>query len=84
MQWQLQDAKQRFSELVRRAEADGPQVVTRHGRDVVVVIATDDFRHLQADPPDFRGFLIAAPDLASLDILRDLTPARITNPPNDP
>jgi prevent-host-death family protein len=84
MQWQLQDAKQRFSELVRRAEADGPQVVTRHGRDVVVVIATDDFHHLQADPPDFMGFLTAAPDLASLGIQRDSTPARITDLPNEP
>ena len=37
MSWQLQEAKQRFSELVRRAEKEGPQVVTRHGEEVVVV-----------------------------------------------
>jgi len=36
--WQLQEAKQRFSELIRSVEADGPQVVTRHGEDVAVVI----------------------------------------------
>ena len=31
--WQLQEAKQRFSELIRSVEAEGPQVVTRHGED---------------------------------------------------
>lgn len=36
MAWQLQEAKQRFSELVRKAESEGPQVVTRNGREVVV------------------------------------------------
>jgi len=37
-QWRLQDAKARFSEVVRRARAEGPQRVTLHGRDAVVVI----------------------------------------------
>ena len=37
MSWQLQEAKQKFSELVRRTLEEGPQVVTRHGEEVVVV-----------------------------------------------
>lgn len=45
--WLLQDAKARFSELVRRVHSDGPQHVTVHGRDEVVVIAAEDFRRLQ-------------------------------------
>lgn len=45
--WPLQDAKARFSELVRRVHSDGPQHVTVHGRDEVVVIAAEDFRRLQ-------------------------------------
>ncbi len=45
--WLLQDAKARFSELVRRVHSHGPQHVTVHGRDEVVVIAADDFRRLQ-------------------------------------
>lgn len=45
--WVLQDAKARFSELVRRVHSEGPQHVTIHGRDEVVVIAADDFRRLQ-------------------------------------
>ncbi|MDM0005315.1 type II toxin-antitoxin system Phd/YefM family antitoxin [Variovorax sp. J22G73] len=45
--WPLQDAKARFSELVRRVRSEGPQHVTVHGRDEVVVIAAEDFRRLQ-------------------------------------
>lgn len=44
--WRLQDAKARFSELVRLAHSDGPQHVTLHGRDAVVVIDADEFRRL--------------------------------------
>ena len=45
--WRLQDAKARFSELVRLAHSDGPQHVTLHGRDAVVVIDANEFRRLQ-------------------------------------
>lgn len=45
--WLLQDAKARFSELVRRVRSEGPQHVTVHGRDEVVVIAVEEFRRLQ-------------------------------------
>ncbi len=45
--WVLQDAKARFSELVRRAHSEGPQHVTVHGRDEVVVIAAEEFRRLK-------------------------------------
>lgn len=44
--WLLQDAKARFSELVRKVRSEGPQHVTVHGRDEVVVIAADEFRRL--------------------------------------
>ena len=47
--WVLQDAKARFSELVRRVRSEGPQHVTVHGRDEVVVIAAEEFRRLQGD-----------------------------------
>ena len=45
--WRLQDAKARFSELVRLAHSDGPQHVTLHGRDAVVVIDAAEFQRLQ-------------------------------------
>lgn len=47
--WLLQDAKARFSELVRRVRSEGPQRVTVHGRDEVVVISAEEFRHLKGD-----------------------------------
>jgi prevent-host-death family protein len=48
-QWPLQDAKARFSELVRKARNEGPQHVTVHGRDEVVVIAAEEFRRLRGE-----------------------------------
>src|SRR5262252_9379422 len=47
--WLLQDAKARFSELVRKVRSEGPQHVTVHGRDEVVVIAAEEFRRLKGD-----------------------------------
>ena len=47
--WLLQDAKARFSELVRRVRSEGPQHVTVHGRDEVVVISAEEFRRLKGD-----------------------------------
>ncbi|MBM3563339.1 MAG: type II toxin-antitoxin system Phd/YefM family antitoxin [Alphaproteobacteria bacterium] len=45
--WVLQDAKARFSELVRRVRSEGPQHVTVHGRDAVVVVSAEEFHRLK-------------------------------------
>ncbi|RNJ50606.1 type II toxin-antitoxin system Phd/YefM family antitoxin [Methylocystis hirsuta] len=47
--WLLQDAKARFSELVRRVRSEGPQHVTVHGRDAVVVVSAEEFRRLEGE-----------------------------------
>jgi prevent-host-death family protein len=47
--WLLQDAKARFSELVRRVRSEGQQRVTVHGRDEVVVISAEESRRLKGD-----------------------------------
>ena len=44
--WKLEDAKARFSEVVRRARSEGPQRVTVRGRDAVVVISTEELEQL--------------------------------------
>lgn len=44
--WPLQDAKAHLSELVRRAEAEGPQHVTIHGRDAAVIVSKSDYERL--------------------------------------
>ena len=62
MSWQLQEAKQRFSELVRRTLEEGPQVVTRHGEEVVVVVPAKEYRRTDEKKPDFKEFLMNAPE----------------------
>lgn len=70
MSWQLQEAKQRFSQLVRATLEEGPQVVTRHGEEVVVVISAQDYRRAQEQKPDFKEFLLNGPDISQLDLDR--------------
>lgn len=62
MSWQLQEAKQKFSELVRRTVEEGPQTVTRHGEEIVVVVPAEEFRRLTGDKPNFKEFLMSAPE----------------------
>jgi antitoxin Phd len=44
--WQLQTAKARFSEVFRRARAEGPQYVTRQGKEAVVILPAEEFERL--------------------------------------
>jgi prevent-host-death family protein len=45
--WALQDAKARFSELVRKAKTEGPQRITVHGREEVVVVSVEEYRRVK-------------------------------------
>jgi prevent-host-death family protein len=74
--WQVQEAKQRFSELVRRTLEEGPQVVTRHGEEVVVVVAADEYRRSQQARPDFKEFLMSGPPFDDLELERSTEPQR--------
>ena len=64
-EWKLQDAKNRFSAVVREAMAGYPQRVTRHGKPAVVVLATADYERLQrledANAPTLQELLLAIP-----------------------
>jgi prevent-host-death family protein len=75
--WLLQDAKARFSELVRRVHSEGPQHVTVHGREEVVVISAEGFRRLKGG---LTGQALFAAMQASPDRDIDLTPARGPSP----
>lgn len=70
MVWQVQEAKQRFSEVVRRALSEGPQVVTRHGEPAVVVVAADEYQRLLGQPLDLAAFLLdpSGPRFDDLDL----------------
>jgi antitoxin Phd len=68
--WKLQDAKARFSEVVERALASGPQVVTRHGANAVVVISYDEF--VKSTPvEDFKSFLLSSRGVSDLPLTRE-------------
>lgn len=73
--WQLQEAKQRFSQLIRAVESQGPQIVTRHGKDIAVVIEVEDYHRIRGGD-DFKKFLCSVPDLEGIGIVRDEQPAR--------
>lgn len=48
--WALQDAKARFSEVVRKAKTEGPQRITVHGREEVVVVSVEEYRRIKGQP----------------------------------
>ena len=64
-EWKLQDAKNRFSAVVREAVAGYPQRVTRHGKPAVVVVAVDEYERLrrleEVTAPTFTEMLLAIP-----------------------
>jgi prevent-host-death family protein len=78
--WPLQDAKAQFSELVRRVEAEGPQHVTVHGRDAVVLVSTEEYHRLKGDR---TGKAIVAALRASPHRGIALEPARARLPVRD-
>src|SRR6202171_6100598 len=75
--WVLQDAKARSSELVRRVRSEGPQHVTVHGRDEVVVISVEEFRRLKGD---LTGEALIAAMRASPHRDIDIEPGRAPMP----
>jgi antitoxin Phd len=58
--WKLEDAKNRFSEVVRRAREHEPQLVTRNGHDAVVVVSAEEYARLTA-PRSLVDFLRESP-----------------------
>ncbi len=61
--WQIQDAKQRFSEMIRAVASEGPQVITRHGEDVAVVVDIGEYRRLTRPSVDLADILLGGPKL---------------------
>jgi len=69
MDWQLADAKNRFSELMTQALTTGPQRVRRRNQ-AVVVVAEDEYLRLVGERPTFKALLLNGPDLAGVDLER--------------
>jgi antitoxin Phd len=76
--WALQDAKNRFSEVVNAALDKGPQVVTRRGADAAVVLSFDEYQRLggRRSRETLAELLQSAPKVPG-----GLVPARLAEPP---
>lgn len=66
--WQIQEAKARLSEVVKRAESEGPQDITLHGRSVAVVLSRATFEQLSGRGLSFVDFMRKSPLYALEDI----------------
>lgn len=76
MDWHLAEAKNKFSELVNRALAEGPQRVLRRD-DTVIVMALQDYEQLIGKKSGFKDFLMdEGPDLEGVDQSRDRSSMR--------
>ncbi len=64
--WKLEDAKARFSELVRQARTAGPQRVTVRGKDAVIVISVEEMEKLLAPEQPRKSLVEALQDLTAL------------------
>lgn len=69
--WQIQQAKARLSELIERARSEGPQTITRHGKERAVVLSIEDYRALAAQRPDFKTYLLGGPKVDEFTVERD-------------
>lgn len=70
--WQLQEAKNRFSEVVNKALKEGPQTVTRHGEEIVVILSKAEYNRLLKSQTSLLEFFRQSPLVGiDLDLERD-------------
>ncbi|MGF6228300.1 antitoxin Phd [Inquilinus ginsengisoli] len=70
-EWQVQEAKARFSEVVERARTEGPQTITRHGRERAVLLSIEDYHALLSRQTDVRELLLGGPKVDDFSVERD-------------
>ncbi|KXK12713.1 MAG: hypothetical protein UZ14_CFX002002158 [Chloroflexi bacterium OLB14] len=68
--WQIQDAKNKLSELITRAVKHGPQLITKHGEKTVVVISYSEYEKLKKSHVKLSEYFRLSP-LAGIDLKRD-------------
>lgn len=75
--WQLQEAKARLSEVVKKAAQEGPQHITLHGEPTAVVLSEADYQRLRKRPKRFIDFIRNSPlKGVELDLTRDRSAPR--------
>ena len=78
--WQLQEAKARLSEVVKKASSAGPQAITVHGERAAVLVSADDFERLSKPRGSLVQFMRKSPLFGvRLDLERDRSPNRDTD-----
>lgn len=66
--WQIQEAKARLTEVVRLAEREGPQTITRHGEPVAVLVSEAEYERLRGKPRESLVALFSRFDLGDLEV----------------
>jgi prevent-host-death family protein len=75
--WPMRDAKNRLHELVARAIAEGPQTISRHGKETAVVLSIRDYRRLTRPKGDLVDFFRKSPmAVLNLEVSRERDPGR--------
>jgi prevent-host-death family protein len=75
--WQLQEAKNKLSKVVENALSQGPQIITRRGVEVVIVIAYEQFKKMTVSEQKLSDFFRSSPLAGeALDLTRDKSPIR--------
>lgn len=78
--WQLQEAKNKFSQVVDEACEKGPQVITRRGEEVAVVISYPDYIKMRRSKESLSKFFKSSPLTGSgIKLERDKSPVRRLN-----
>ncbi|HET9212326.1 MAG TPA: type II toxin-antitoxin system Phd/YefM family antitoxin [Thermoanaerobaculia bacterium] len=73
--WQIQEAKNKLSEVVEEAIENGPQILTRRGEEVAVVLSLSEYRKLKKKQTSLSEFFRQSP-LEDLELERDRSPVR--------
>ena len=75
--WQLQEAKARLSELIKKAAKEGPQSITIHGEPTAVVLSSEEYERLKKPRGSFVAFMRQSPLYGvDLDLEREQTHIR--------
>jgi prevent-host-death family protein len=75
--WQIQEAKQRFSEVIRAVTQEGPQIITRHGEEVAVIIDMAEYHRLAHPAVNLTEILLGGPKLDDdIDVFADIEAER--------
>lgn len=85
MHWQVQEAKQRFSEVLRAVASSGPQIITRHGQEIAVIIDTAEYHRLAEPRKNLTEVLLGPPHLEddAIAVIDEIESERKRDHPRD-